>query len=433
MKLVLKNIGKIGIASVDIKGITVIAGENNTGKSTISRSLFAVFNSFFDLQNQLKKMRTNRLMRLISSLYYDDNSIPLDFFNTYNIAKEIVSHIEEYRGIEFIEIKRKILKIFSNYFQGVNEFKDKNYLDNIITSMKDIIDIADVDLLKTVLERNLKIEFNHQISNINSDEDGEIELHIKENIIGLAIKNDGSIDLTSSNLMSLNTEVIYIDDPFVLDEPHTPMPKSYNEYMSESIGHRNHLRKQLFLLETDSDVFDEILVKEKLSSIYEKISGVCSGDILRNKTSPRGGFMTGYQRKGSDKILNVKNLSTGLKTFVILKMLLTSGRIEQNGTIILDEPEIHLHPEWQLLFAELIILIQKEFGLHVLLNTHSPYFLNAIEVYSAKYGINDKCKYYLASNKDDISMIEDVTKNIEAIYSKLAKPLQKLENEGSLL
>lgn len=92
--------------------------------------------------------------------------------------------------------------------------------------------------------------------------------------------------------------------------------------------------------------------------------------------------------------MNVRNLSTGLKTFVILKMLLTSGVIERNGTIILDEPEIHLHPEWQLLFAELIVLIQKEFGVHVLLNTHSPYFLNAIEVYTVKYGVDDKCKYY---------------------------------------
>ena len=143
--------------------------------------------------------------------------------------------------------------------------------------------------------------------------------------------------------------------------------------------------------------------------------------------------MMGYQRKGSDKILNVRNLSTGLKTFVILKMLLTSGVIERNGTIILDEPEIHLHPEWQLLFAELIVLIQKEFGIHVLLNTHSPYFLNAIEVYTVKYGIDDKCKYYLASSKDDISSIEDVTDNIEAIYSKLARPLQDLENERGQL
>lgn len=48
--------------------------------------------------------------------------------------------------------------------------------------------------------------------------------------------------------------------------------------------------------------------------------------------------------------------------------------------------------KWQLLFAELIVLIQKEFNLHVLLNTHSPYFLRVIQVYSAQYEAADKCK-----------------------------------------
>ena len=68
------------------------------------------------------------------------------------------------------------------------------------------------------------------------------------------------------------------------------------------------------------------------------------------------------------------NLSTGMKNFVILKQLLQNGSIDENGIVILDEPEIHLHPEWQLKFAEIIVLLQIEFGVHVLLNTHSPYF-----------------------------------------------------------
>ena len=35
MKLVLKNVGKVQNAAVEINGITVIAGENDTGKSTV--------------------------------------------------------------------------------------------------------------------------------------------------------------------------------------------------------------------------------------------------------------------------------------------------------------------------------------------------------------------------------------------------------------
>ena len=88
-----------------------------------------------------------------------------------------------------------------------------------------------------------------------------------------------------------------------------------------------------------------------------------------------------------------------------------------------------MHPEWQLVLAELIVLIYKEFGVHVLLNTHSPYFLRAIQVYSAKHKIADKCKYYLSELSDDIAVITDVSDNIEKIYSKLSQPLQKLEDE----
>ena len=120
----------------------------------------------------------------------------------------------------------------------------------------------------------------------------------------------------------------------------------------------------------------------------------------------------------------------GFKTFVILKMLLLNGSIGYNSTIILDEPEIHLHPQWQLLFAEVIVLLQKEFGMQILINTHSPYFLNALEVYTIKYGISDQCKYYLASIQEEGSVIEDVTNNIEKIYQKLARPFQDLENEA---
>ena len=227
-----------------------------------------------------------------------------------------------------------------------------------------------------------------------------------------------------SEVFSLNTEVIYIDDPFALDEIRTipPFFKIINY-----TNHRWHLQSKLINIYNDSSVKDainEIITSNKIDNILTKINTICSGEMIQNR---RVGF--GYKKSNSDIVLDIKNISTGLKTFVILKTLLLNGGLEENGTIVLDEPEIHLHPEWQLLFAELIVLIQKEFGMHILLNTHSPYFLRAIQVYSAKYEIADKCKYYMSENISDKAMIKDVTTSINEVYAKLAKPLETLEIE----
>ena len=110
--------------------------------------------------------------------------------------------------------------------------------------------------------------------------------------------------------------------------------------------------------------------------------------------------------------------------------MILNGQIADKGCIILDEPEVHLHPEWQLVFARLIVLLQKNFNLHILLNTHSPYFLRAIQVYSSKYEIADRCNYYLAENNEDgTASIRDVKGSIEEIYKLLHRPFQDLENE----
>lgn len=119
-----------------------------------------------------------------------------------------------------------------------------------------------------------------------------------------------------------------------------------------------------------------------------------------------------------------------MKIFYLIKSLIDNGIIVKNNTLILDEPEAHLHPNLQITLAEIIVLLQKEMKLHILTNTYSPYFLRAIEVFSEKYGIDDTTKYYLAYNDGDNAKVKDVTLNISEIYKELSDPLQRLENEG---
>lgn len=413
MKLSLRNIGKIGRASVDIDGITVIAGANNTGKSTVGKALFAVFNSAYDIKEKIAFERMESIKRTISVLI---RKVSYGYYIEMEpVIKKIVYHADVFVNND-TEIKRELIDFLSRY----NEFFDEDIrdedVDEAVQFIQGILKISDFDIFKVVLERRLNVEYNGQINNIFSDERGEIDIQIKDEVMQVIINEDAVVEI--KNIIDIQTEAVYLDDPLVLD--------GLGKYIirAHRTDHRKHLKNKLAGSGEDTNIIEEIMVKDKLDRIYKKISPICSGRLVKNQSSEFG-----YQEAKGEKVLDVGNLSTGLKTFAILKTLLMNGALEYHGVVILDEPEIHLHPEWQLLFAELIVMLHKEFDMHVLLNTHSPYFLRAIQVYAAKYGVADLCRYYLSEEVNARISITDVTNDIEKIYAKLSRPLQDLEDE----
>ena len=351
MKLTLKNIGKIENAVVELNGITVIAGENNTGKSTVGKALFSFFNSFYNVKNQIEIERKQTVEQIISTLFRDVSSARnMYVMESDEIAEEIINNITVESSHHDIE---RIIMSFFDRKERKSEKKIQNpMLDEVIDRIFEVIKISDDEILKNIIIKQTDSEFSGQISNVYSDKSGKVELIIKNEKAFFDVK-DNFITKVSGKF-DLHTEVVYIDNPFVLDEQRlSPFAIRFGNYLD----HKNHLRRKLFSYDSSNDIINEIINTNKLNDIYEKISTVCSGEMVRNKRSG-----VGYKKKGSDKIIDIKNVSTGLKTFVILKTLLQNGTLQYNGTIILDEPEIHLHPQWQLLFAELIVLIQKEFN-----------------------------------------------------------------------
>ena len=409
MKLSIKNVGKLKEADVEINGITVITGENDTGKSTVGKVLWSVFNGFYEIDEKVYKEKVSELEKIIDEIIKEN--VYKNLSTDYNSFFEIFNSTGKKIAIEF-------LKGNKNYSEDeikiiINNYKKDLKIENIskfVQEINETLKISDKEIIKVIVSRVMNKEFHNQINAIFSKKKmniGEISLKIKDKEIDLKIENNEISDV--QNYFLINKETMYIDNPFILDS-----------YDFEDENHQTHLATNVFS-ENENSVISEIKVKKKLNNIYQKLNSVLSGEILENKNSK---FV--YRKNGED--IDLKNLSTGLKTFAIIKMLLQNGTLEENGTIILDEPEIHLHPEWQLKFAELIVLLQKEFGMHILLTTHSPYFLNAIEVFSERHKIDDKCKYYVAENEGNSSIIKDVTGNTREIYRKLARPIQDLEN-----
>jgi AAA15 family ATPase/GTPase len=403
MILEINNIGKIRKAEIKMRGITVIAGNNNTGKSTYGKILYCMFNAFCNAEASIQKEREHNI-----------ENIMFRYFGSVRLGKTLVNNIIKHQSSKE-EIRKLLNEVINNNNKIVIRDKIKDtVIDSVFERVMRSGEVTNKQVQKMILTRFLRLEFGNQITHVNhSEEKGTISLKIKGNILSASVKNDACIDFTDH--VGIIYNALYIDTPFIIDEID-------HSYPIIETGHRGRLIKSLSKPFDDINAIDEILAKQQSQRILSCIRNVVTGEFNKSEE----GWM--FQEEGLNDPLGMHNISTGMKPFLIIKRLIEAGEIKEQGVLVFDEPEIHLHPEWQIKYAELLVLLQKEFNVNILLATHSPYFLNAIEVYSQKNGISDHCNYYLTDTQGDACVVNEVTENIDLVYQKLAKPFQYLEN-----
>lgn len=423
MQLKISNVGKIENAIIDVNGITVIAGENNAGKSTIGKTMFAIFNSMNNMDEKIAQERKNRIRNIINGLLkgkiMQNIGTISDRRRRINIiSTKLLDEIMEYLDSEEVDtLEAYLRKQISETTIFDNHEDEEEFVTECAAKVEALLAISDKRVMTEVVTRWFGRVFEGQISPLWEEEiESEIEIIIKDKKILYHFKENTCISLeTEVNILH---QAFYIDNPFIVDEMSSYIISSDNIM-------KNYLLNSLQTVSEDiyENIFDAVAAKEKMAEINEISTEVIDGDIEKNQD---GEYC--FKSNNYAEPLNVVNMSTGMKSFALIKRLLESGNLKEKDVIILDEPEIHLHPEWQLLYAKMIVLLQKQFDLSMIITTHSPYFLDAIDVFSAKYNIADRTKYYLAENTGNTSVLHDVTNNIDAIYKKLSDPMQMLEN-----
>ncbi len=337
MELQLKNIGMIKEANVKIDGLTVIAGENDTGKSTVAKALYCIFEGLPDVLDTHYGAKTyeERFPLIIESIFK-----------------------EKYENI-FDEEKSSI-----SIFLGNGK---TSYLGNATTFGDGL---QDLEVLREDLDKYI------------------------------------------TNMYFIETPLVWsFQEMFQSSE----LVESYMKSRKQNIEmHYPFLLKDLYFN-----------LSTKLDSSYipngakEKLLEIMKGEF---KEDDNGIF---HFHK-NNKILNLFNVATGIKSFGILQVLLDNNRLTATSLIILDEPEVHLHPKWQLKMAEIIVeLVQN--GVKVLVNSHSPYMIEALKRYSELFNVDNKTNFYLAEYGYIKQENDSNSETLVNIYEKLSEPYDIFE------
>lgn len=414
MKLILKNFAKIKEAEIHFDGLTVIAGDNNTGKSTIGKVLFTLFHSLRNMPQQVLEERKRPIRKFFAVFWGRDR--------------------ERLRLRRFIGMRGGVLELFhgldtqteteqSWYDVLLHNIREEWHIElseeekkGLRTKVRDALAPSDDEITKTLVGNAFSDVFAGQINALHNDANAHVFLHVqgkKKEIVFQ--RNECSYYEPAIELIE---DAICVEDPFLIDQ-------CFQTRLSDVGIEDNPLREGLLkYLETDGrpNVVEGLEIKRKLNEVFSLFQQIIPGNIAHERRR----FV--LEMEGQDQPLNVENWSAGMKSFAILKRLFENGTLHEKGVLILDEPEIHLHPEWQLRYAEILVLLQKKFDLTVLLTTHSPFFLDAIELYACKHEIGDKAHYYLSEAVGNQVSFRDVSDEIDKIYEKMSAAVQTLEN-----
>ena len=382
MRVELHNVGCIKDADIRLNGITVLTGYNSTGKSTVLKTVYALLSSQHDVRKRVMEDIEERValaQRFYSLSDEDDGSS-----DTLQRLSAVLSKNESNKELPASFLKE--LALMKDYLEGKTRTSvfSKRYL---------------VDCVEQ--------EFGGQMFTLGS-EGGFARITLDDGTL-ISVDAGGGTSVVDEAMVS---SVSYVDTPLVLDQDIV----FAISYRSSDFNHRSDLTDKLFY-GGKTDVFGSIVSEESVSKLDSTVSKALSGTLRRTKKS------LVYD---SEEVKGVKasNLASGMKVFAIIRILMDNGYLKEGDVLLIDEPEIHLHPEWQLILAELLASMNKELGIRLLITTHSPQFLLSLEAFSAKLDVD--MDFYEAS-VDFPHVFIDNGKNLSPVYRKMADAMQKAD------
>lgn len=373
MKFNFEYLGGIDNGSIELGDLTIICGPNNMGKTYISYAIYGLlrhFKQWVDLsipQDRLTQLRDEGTVvielqdyqqKLASYLKRASNEFSLNLSNYFNVPEDFFQDAKA-------EFSHDELRFdFTQEFRQTISFGQSEQLNFLKAKDETVLSITFQTTAKgRVPNRILESAISDQITEclfakllprpfvVTSERTG-IALFYKE----LDISKNAIIEHLTGN-DNVN--------PFELLNS---MRSRYAQPIHDNINvvrDYENLSKQKSFIREDS---------ESCKAIRDALQDLMGGSY---KAVNKQVMYMPRKEKGRDKVaIPVYVASSSIKSLFLIDLYINS-LAEKNGMLIIDEPELNLHPDNQRKMAGLLARLVNA-GVKVLVTTHSDYLIREL-------------------------------------------------------
>lgn len=415
-------------ADITINGITVLSGENGCGKSTLSRWLYYIINESNKFDESLYEEFSNQLRGNLHKLFRASREISQsDEFTSYH---EVIDQINDQVDIDTLKeryislVKQFELRLISFLSAEMMKSRKKRIFSYLKISYNDD---------KILLEKNIAEFFSSLIADfdqkyeelyLNKEKRSLDQLYrfIKRNYLE-EDKAPSKIQLSEDGVKLLEKgkfdaplmihRAIYIDTPMALSDKAKTLSTHWTDLYEMMISPRGEMPQS---------------GKKVLLRIRRLINGQI---IVEDDTFGFNKELHFHREDGLN--IPLEKAATGLKAFAYLQRLLENGYLNEETLLLIDEPEAHLHPQWIVEFARLLVLLHKELGLKIMIASHNPDMVAAIQSIAHKEDITKNTCFYQATRSENSLQYtyQNLGSDIKEIFESFNIAISRIQDYGS--
>ena len=433
-KFLLKDYQAVHSAEIDLNGVTIIAGENGCGKSTTTRWIYYLMEVITNFEKYAFKDYKRSLFQLLSKLD--------------SVRREVTMFYSVSESPNFSRLRNRLNVIQGDRPDDVAAFNLA--FEEYVSKLSDILESYFDSPQTSARKQRLLSYIGNNESTPQFDKDAFVETYVSQ----LNNYYDRYIDNCArrNNVSMWRILQNYFDDKLTIPQKINFQEDGVDMVGTQQLGHLFGLSRCIYVdtpmaLARMSDT-DNVFWKQLRTMMFAKretelslpakkmimrIRKIINGSIIIDPDSIDDDELR-FVREDGELNIPIEETATGLKSFAYVLKLLENGLLDSQTMLIIDEPEVHLHPQWVVEFARILLMLNKELGVHVVLASHNPDFVSAIRAISEAEGVLDKTNFYLAKESDSHKYMYDfksLAQNIGPIFESFNIALSRIELYGT--